>query len=176
MPIRVLLPGCFDASCRLNSENIGSIVNKFGLSIRDVDAAFMKEKFSSVPWTFEPLYYVLDFEKFTSPVPAVVCFHPQLSNSAVFLDGGKVYFPAKELRSFLLSQFEQELQAGLKHYASEQFQFADPRFASSLSQMTSLVGSPVFANVQLVGEEPAPTSEVSVESLPAVRVRMGREA
>ena len=87
----------------------------------------------------------------------------------MFLDGGKVYFPAKELRSFLGSTFEQELHDGLKRFASQQFHFADPRFAASLSQMTSLVGSPLFHHVQLVGDEPAPTSEVSVESIPAVR-------
>ena len=86
----------------------------------------------------------------------------------MFLDGGKVYFPAKELRSFLGSTFEQDLHDGLKHFASQQFRFADPRFASSLSQMTSLVGSPNFHHVQLVGDEPIPTSEVSVESIPAV--------
>ena len=83
-----------------------------------------------------------------------------------------MYFPAKELRSFLASQFEQELLDGLKHFAAQPFRFADPRFVSSLSQMTSLVGSPLFPHVQLVGDEPAPTSEVSVESIPAVSPRI----
>lgn len=94
----------------------------------------------------------------------------------MFLDGGKVYFPAKELRSFLGSTFERDLHDGLQHLAAQQFRFADPRFASSLSQMTSLVGSPLFHHVQLVGDEPVPTSEVSVESIPAVLLWSGRNA
>ena len=45
------------------------------------------------------------------------------------------------------------LRFGHRYAAAQPFRFADPRFASSLSQMTSLVGSPLFPHVQLVGDE-----------------------
>lgn len=160
-------------SYRLQSNSIESTVDKFGLSILSVDSSVMRRKFPDFGWVFESSYYVLDFEQFTSPVAFSPLPHPQLGNPAVFLDAGKVYFPAKELRSFLLSQFEEELREGLKHYAAQQFQFSDPRFAASMSQMTSLVGSPIFHHVQLVREEPISASEVSVESLPTVEMERG---
>ena len=69
---RYLFEFCFFAgltdSYRLNPDNLESIVNKLGLSILKVNSSFMKEKFSEFGWTFEPDYYVLDFEQFTASV------------------------------------------------------------------------------------------------------------
>ena len=55
-------------SYRLDPDNLNSIVNKLGLSIRQVDSKFMKGKFSEFDWTFESDYYVLDFEQFAFSV------------------------------------------------------------------------------------------------------------